>query len=385
MVTEVGAAELSTEELLHRIEAQQRQIDELHAALTETKAAAETAAAETAAAKTAAAQAAQEPAPPPSFLDTVQIGGLAEVELTDTEDFTGQGGNDITLSKVELFVDAQPHKYLSTHVQAIYEDDGNETIELDEAFAIVGNTEEFPVFLQAGKWALPFGGFDTAMSSDPLTQDLGETKEAAVLVGAEYQGFHLAGFGYNGDTQKAGRSNYVDQFGLAAGYAGETGDVTYSAGVGYINNIADSDGLTDGLGGVAGTLDHYVAGFEGHGEIGFRGFAVRGGYLTTLDSFEAGELAFNTQGARPAAWNAEAAYTVPILTKEATFAATVQGTREALALGLPELRMGGAVTVGLFEHLSVTGEYLHNEDYKPSDGGTGSSGHSATLKLAAEY
>ena len=48
---------------------------------------------------------------------------------------------------------------------------------------------------------MPFGGFDTAMSSDPLTKSLGETKEAAVLIGAHYEGLALEGYTYNGDTQ----------------------------------------------------------------------------------------------------------------------------------------------------------------------------------------
>jgi len=76
---------------------------------------------------------------------------------------------------------------------------------------------------------------------------------------------------------------------------------------------------------------------------------------------------------------------MPIMGKDTTFAATLQGTDEALALSLPEKRYGAAVTVAVVEHFSITGEYLHDEDYSVSKGGTGNSGHTATLKLAAEY
>ena len=85
------------------------------------------------------------------------------------------------------------------------------------------------------------------------------------------------------------------------------------------------------------------------------------------------------------AWNLEAAYTLPVMGKDTTFAATVQGTREARALSLPEIRYGAAVTVAIVDHFSITGEYLHDEDYSVSEGGTGNSGHTATLKIAAEY
>jgi len=373
-VPEAQADEPKLADLIKLIEKQQQQINTLRARLETTEGKAEQ-----------AASAAAEAKSKPSFLDTVSIGGVAEVEMTDTEAFSGADTSDITLAKVEFFVDTQPHEYLSTHVQMLYEDDGTETISLDEAFATLGNTDKMPLYLQAGKWAVPFGGFDTAMSSDPLTKNLGEIKEAAILVGAAKDGLVLEGFLYNGDTQKGGESNKIDQYGLALGYGGEANGVVFNTGVAYLNNIADSDGLTTGLGTNATAINKYVSGFEGHADVSFSNITLRGGYMTALKSFQSGEIAFNGKGAKPAAWNAEAAYTMEIMGKETTFAATVQGTKEAFALSLPETRYGGAITVGVVDHFSITGEFLHDEDYSVSEGGTGNSGHTATLKLAAEY
>ena len=361
-------------DLIKLIEKQQQQINALRSRLESTEGKAEQAAAK-----------ADEAAAKPSFLDGVTIGGVAEVEMTNTEAFSGGDTSDITLAKVEFFVDTQPHEYLATHVQMLYEDDGTETISLDEAFATLGNTEKFPLYLQAGKWAGPFGGFDTDMSSDPLTKNMGETKEAAVLVGAVHDGLVLEGYLYNGDTQKAGQSNKIDQFGASLGYGGEQNGVSYNGGIGYINNIADSDGLTDALGGNSTALSKYVPGAEIHADVSFSNLTLRAGYMTALNAFKAGEVAFNGQGAKPVAWNLEAAYTLPVMGKDTTFAATVQGTREARALSLPEIRYGAAVTVAIVDHFSITGEYLHDEDYSVSEGGTGNSGHTATLKIAAEY
>ena len=66
-------------------------------------------------------------------------------------------------------------------------------------------------------------------------------------------------------------------------------------------------------------------------------------------------------------------------------AVTVQGTDEAFALSLPETRYGGAMTVQVLPNYSATLEYLHDEDYSASDGGTGNDGHTLTLKVAAEF
>jgi len=107
--------------------------------------------------------------------------------------------------------------------------------------------------------------------------------------------------------------------------------------------------------------------------------------LTALKAFKIAELAFNGMGAKPTAWNLEAAYAINAGGRDVTVAATVQGTKEALALGLPELRYGAAVTVGVLEHAAVTAEYLHDEDYGAGNGGTGDSGHTATLKLSVDF
>lgn len=361
-------------QLMQMIEQQQRQLDSLKASLEKAQAEAQAAAAKAESASKST----------PDFLKSIDVGGALEVEATNTEGFDDKDSSDITLSKVELYLDAQPFDFVSTHVQLLYEDGGDEKITLDEAFATLGNTEKFPVYLQAGKWAVPFGGFDTNMSTDPLTKNLGETKEAAVLVGATLDGFSAEGYLYNGDTQKSGEGNHIDQFGFALSYAGEFSGAKIGIGGGYISNIADSDGLTDKLSSATAIKD-YVGGVEIHGSLAYEGFALLGGYMKATESFQSGEIAFKGQGAEPSAWNVEAAYTLPILGKVTTFAATVQGTDEALALELPETRYGGAITVGVMEHTAVTAEYLHDEDYSVTDGGTGKSGHTATLKLAVDF
>lgn len=361
--------------LLVLIEAQQKQLDELKAALLNAQKKADEAATKADKAEKSSSQ---------GLAKSIDIGGAIEIEATSAGDFNNADTSDITLAKVELFVDVTPSDYLSTHVQLVYEDDGDESINLDEAFATLGNTEKFPLYLQAGKWAMPFGGFDTAMSTDPLTKSLGETKEAGILLGVTWQGLTLEGFVYNGDTQKSGEGDNIDQFGLALGYAKEFDKVAFSVGAGYLNNIADSDGLTTGLDGNSTALGSYVRGYEVHGSIALNGFTVRGG-LMKANAFNTGELVFNNKGASPEAWNAEVSYATPIAGKDVTFAATIQGTDEALALALPESRFGGALTVGILDNVAVTVEFIRDEDYATSVGGTGRNGHTTTLKLAAEF
>ena len=334
----------------------------------------------------ATAQDAKETAPKKSLLpDYLSIGGTIEIEATDTETFAKSNTSDITLATAEAFIDARPSEYVMGHLLFLYEDDGTETVSIDEGHAVIGNTEKFPLFAQAGKYAVPFGNFDTAMSSDPLTLNIGEAKEKAAMVGAEWNGFSVSTYIFNGDTQKTAESNHIDQFGFSADYTGNVSGAEFSFGGSYINNIADSDGVTTGLAGASTALANYVPGVDVHGALTIAEFTIRGAYVTATRAFQVGELAFNGAGADIAAWHTEAAYTTSIMDREVTFAFTVQGTEEALALGLAERRIGGAVTVGVLEHAAVTVEYLHDDDYDTSKGGTGATGHTATVKLAVDF
>lgn len=362
----------SREELLAMLQTQQRQLNQLQAMMKQTKAQAQSAEMKADKAKAS-----------PAFLDTVQISGALEFEATQSGTFADVDSSDMSLAKAELAFSAKPHEYVTTNVVVLYED-GSDNITLDEATIAIANTDEFPLYAQVGKWAVPFGNYDTAMSTDPLTKTLGETKENAVLVGVTAQGFSAEGFVYNGDTQKSGEGNNIDQYGLNVGYAGDMEGLAIVLGAGYINNIADSDGINEKLTG-ATTLNKYVGGMSLNGSVSTGGVTFSAGYLKATDDFQTAELAFNSKGAQPKAWNTEIAYTTTIMDKETTFAATYQGSDEALALELPEQRLGMAVTIGIYDKTALTLEYLADEDYSITEGGTGKNAHTATAKLAVEF
>ncbi len=357
----------SRDELLKMLQTQQRQLNELQDMLKQTKSKVQKVEKEASS----------------SILDTIKIGGALEFEATSSETYAGVGSSDLSLAKAELSFAAQPHKYVAANIVALYED-GSNNITLDEATITLANIDEFPLYAQVGKWAVPFGNYDTAMSSDPITLTVGETKEDALLVGLTSAGFTLEGFVYNGDTQKTGEEDQIDQYGLNLGYSGEVSGVGFALGAGYLNNIADSDGVNDKLTGGT-SLRKYVGGVALNGSITTGDVTFSGGYVKAQDKFQSGELAFNSLGAQPVAWNTEIAYTTEILGKETTFAATYQGSDEALALELPERRLGAAVTVGIYDNTALSLEYLNDEDYGTADGGTGNDKHTAIAKLAVEF
>ncbi|MEE2698830.1 MAG: LbtU family siderophore porin [Pseudomonadota bacterium] len=363
----------SPKQLLQMIEAQQKQLDALKAALLKAEAQAQTAAKKAESASIAM----------PKLPKGLSIGGALEIEASASDTYAGVNSTDLALAKAELFVDAQPHDLLGTHIQLLYED-GSNNITLDEAIVSIGDPEKFPLYLNAGQFAVPFGGFDTAMNSDPLSKTLGETAEGTILVGYKFDEFTLEGYVYNGDTQKAGDEDEIDQFGFSASMESEVNGMNFSGGMGYISNITDASGLGDNVTGNT-ALNSYIEGFEVHGSLTNGPFTFYAGYMAALDTYKVGELAFNGVGASPETWNVEGAYTIPVQGKETTIAFTVQGSEEALAVALPETRIGAAVTVQALDNVSVTGEYIHDEDYDVDEGGTGNDKSTFTLKMAVEF
>ena len=315
----------------------------------------------------------------------VSISGLVEVGASAGDAGFGddqEDVSDITLSTVELGVDVKITDWVNGHVLLLWEEDGTDHVDLDEGSITLGNPEEFPLYLTVGKMYVPFGAFESNMLQDPLTLGIGETRESAIQIGGEASGFYGSLFVFNGDIDESGDDDKVKCFGVNAGYAFENDDIGLDIGIDWINNIADSDGLTESIG---NDVKDYVGGFALHLTFNHGPLTIIGEYVGATDEFESGELDFKGKGAEPAAWNVEVAYTGEIVGKEATFALGYQGTDEAVGLGLPEERYLAAVGVGIARYTSLTLEYFHDEDYDKGDGGTGDDADMVTLQLAIEF
>ena len=316
------------------------------------------------------------------FNNRVKLSGLVEAEVNFSRDYDNNDSSDITLATAELDIDFNLHKYVQSHIMFLWEEDDTEPVDIDEAYIFLGNTEEFPLFCQVGKLYVPFGNFESHMISDPLTLELGETRETAIVVGAEYNGLHASTYAFNGDINESGDDDEINCFGVDLDYAFANDTFGIDVGMGWTNNLGDSDTLKDTL---PSEIDDYVDGITAHAVLSWQGLQLIGEYLGALDDFEVSELDFKGDGAEPEAWNIELGYTFEIARHETVFAIAYQGTDEALALELPEERYLGSFGIGLVDGLSLAVEYAHDKDYNKSDGGTGDNADSVTMQLSLEF
>jgi hypothetical protein len=318
----------------------------------------------------------------------VEIGGIVEIEAGYNDPYTGDSTSDVVVATAEIGIAAQINDWTAAEITALYEEDDT-PLEIDVAIVTIAHPDG-PWFVTAGQQYVPFGTYETNLLSDPLTLEIGETRETAILAGMESNGFYGGVYVFNGDNKENG-DDRIDNFGAFVGFASENDVGEFSANLGYINDIGDSDGLQGVINDTLGNNDvmDHVGGWTVDAMFRSGPFVVIAEYTRASDSFDATEISFGGSGAQPEAFNIEAGYDFNLLGRDATVAVGYQGTDEASfdagGDGLPEERLLAAVSVGVMENTTVTFEIARDEDYSVADGGTGKKATTATAQLAVEF
>lgn len=302
------------------------------------------------------------------------INGTIEVEASSREAFDGSKEEDISLATADFGIDAKLVDW-AVGTLALTWDDEEDKVTVDEAFISLGATENIPVSLKAGRFYLPFGVFETAGVSDPLTLEAFETREDAVMVGFEKAGFTGGIYVFNGDTNEGGGEEKIEHFGLHGGYSLENDDLKLSTALGYLSSIVDSDTLAEELDPEA----DYVGGVAAQASISAFGFTLSGEYITAVDDYQPA----SGEDGKPAAYHLEAGYEVE-LGLPLQFALSYSATKD-LAPILPESRLAAVIGVTLTEGLGVKIEYSHDTDYDSADGGSGEEADAVTAQLSYEF
>ncbi|WP_240905566.1 LbtU family siderophore porin [Thiorhodococcus mannitoliphagus] len=339
--------------------------------------------------------------PAKSWLDRIEIAGLIEVEAQDASSYEGDRESDITLATAELGIAAQINAWVNVGISFLYEQDETD-LEIDVASITLSNPEVTPIFVTAGQLYVPFGSYETNLVSAPLTLDIGETRQTTLEVGFVADSFSASAYLFNGD-RKINGENQIGTWGATLGYAYEESDLLVTLGAGYISDLGDSDSLQEITNedrvetldtAIAAGLDvtgYSVApstrtgGWTINAAAEFGRFNLIGEYLSATDDFAPQSLAFEEAGAKPSAWNIEADVEFDLMGRESVAAIAYQGTREALALELPQERWLIGWSVEVYRQTSLSLEWAYDRDYDRAEGGTGETASTLTAQLAVEF
>ena len=302
------------------------------------------------------------------WLNKITISGTVEMEAGygkinfDDPAAEDEESSDLALATAELGIDVDIAKYVKGHVLYLWEEDDTEPVDLDEGFIMINGEDKVPLYLNAGKLYVPFGYFKSHFISDPLTLELGETRESAIIIGGGNDWLNLCIGAFNGDIDKTNDDDHIKSFVINGIFTLPEGSVkgfSLTTGMSWISNITDSDGL-QGEDGVDGAdINDSVGGFSAFVSVSFRDYLfLEAEYLGAIDTFKKGELAFDGGEAfKPETWNFEIAYAA---TENIEIGAKYEGSHDC-GCYLPEKQYGCVAAYQLFENTSLAVEYLHGE------------------------
>ena len=330
-----------------------------------------------------AAPAEEEEASFPLLTAAKELGLSATLEVTAS--WTKQGDDkdsDVNLDTAEIDLGGKITDRLSVAFAILYEEGE------DVCFDVAEFEYEFEavegLVLHGGQLYMPFGVFETALVSDPLTLELGEISDAAIglkwsndLVGF---GAYVFGGDLNDETDDADELQYV-AFAQLTPFEG----LTLSAAV--LSDIGEA-GLRDT---VLDALEEGVEGEDGEKEDGSYDGSVG---LNFAAVFEAGDFTvaaewvgaaddveLNGEKNKPQAWALDLAWAVA---DDWTLGARYEGSKDFLPDEMPETKFAVGAEWAFDEHAAVALEYAWGR-FEKVDGERPDDRHMVSTKLAVEF
>ncbi|MBS0359452.1 MAG: LbtU family siderophore porin [Proteobacteria bacterium] len=355
------------------------------------------------------------------FLDgRLRVGAFGNVDVTPKtmqKTMPGEENNYFALSNVGANVDGDLNNWIHGHVGVAYyqtnkgQGDVNQStgLMLDDAWAILGDYNKSPLFLQAGRFYLPFGLYDRYTITPTLPQMLAESRETAVQVGfLDWYGFSLSGYGGQGFVTQNGSKIQGDiNTGASLLYQKNWNQFRFLAGVQYMYNMLNTNALREGglyttspNTGITNVYTQRTDGIAvqlrgGYGPIDvFADYvsALRGSNNIALLRTDPSNPATAVPGAKPSAWDIGAAYHFTAWNKQFTIDGSYQRSYQSAGLYVfnampnhpfPQARYIIAGTVDLIKDMaSIQIQWGHNYLYPVGQGDSGRQGDDATIRLS---
>mgnify|MGYP000054435471 CR=1 FL=1 len=323
--------------------------------------------------------------PTHNFTNTLNIKGVVELEAF-SQNKPDNNDSDTSLATVEVSIEAQINPWTQAHILLLHEDGEDQDLVIDEGF-IAFSFNKSAIQVTAGKQVLPFARFESHMISDPLTLEMAETNDSAVITRFEGDEFHATIYFFKGDIQQISGNENATQVGAHLGYVINFNELHIDFGVDYLNDLSESEGFLGYFENADGDpiIQQNVPGVAVNTLITVKDWHAIFEYVSATREYDSRDLVFGVDGAQPSSFNAELSHNFVLSGKDVNLAFAIQGSNQALNLELPKQREMVSVSYALQPQTSLAVEYMHASRYHPKHGGSDTSSNVVSLQLAAQF
>lgn len=295
------------------------------------------------------------------------------------------------------------------------QDSGNNVIQLEQAYATLGNLDVLPVYLQVGKAFQDFGRYQIHPITRSMTQVLSETLATSANVGFIVpMGFHGSIYAFDDPVKKVGHNATTTNFGASLGYDLVNDQLGFDLGVGYLYNMV---GVND----VAYAVQNFnldsgynnrVGAVAAYGDLNAGPFTLSARYTTALQRFNVldmpkdglGNAIVTTSflsnvpvfsvvtvdpdatGAKPWAAGIQAGYGFEAFgCKSNNVYLGYQTSREAAGIDLPKNRWLLGYGIEWWKNTNFGMEWDHDAGYSTTQGGTGRNSNLVSLRAGVLF
>lgn len=278
----------------------------------------------------------------------------------------------------------------------------NSRVFIDQSFITIGSLADAGWYGTIGQIYVPFGAYNSFLTTGTLTSDLFQTKARAVLLGythgfANNNTVYLQMYGFSGDS-RVFVDTTINTFGANLSLLINRDKWSLNVGAGGITNVANALGmqLTGGIPDIGNSqffagfaqvnanevLRHFVPGADVNGTLTIGSFSLVAEDMMAVIPFSLINAGFihdpnfidglsRGHGAKPQAGDFEANYKFNIGDKPSSIAVGIGETKQALAFILPAESFGVSFTTSLLRNTVESIGIAHDIQYTTSDHASG--------------
>ncbi len=239
---------------------------------------------------------------------------------------TSDSATRLLLSNVSLATTAKMGSWVTGYIQAgksnVGESTASSSFGIQDAYLVLGNLSQMPVYGFVGDKDIDFGSFATVdMYNAPLTRELFQARGATAGVGVNAYGFNgtlslmnggamsTSPVSVNSVTQYSNlntiNNSSINNYALNLNYGMTNGAFAWNLGVGYLAGSAFVQQNTNSSG-----QNKTNGAWDINGKVSAMGFDLLGEYDTTANKTD---LASGSAAQRAQAWDIGADYNFPVM------------------------------------------------------------------------